>query len=258
MAAVGHAHAREVLLADLPAVTVLIGPRSVGKRTLAQEVVEAHGVPVLEFFEGVTMDDAREIRLFLGSESGARAVIIRLDGVRAEVSHLLLKTLEELGEGKHVIFLCEQRPLATILSRAWVFQCGYLNDAEMSQILFNLGVPPTNIPIIVSRGRGQVSEALDSLDVEIEKAPITALLGATAKKDEVMFGKIVSRLQESHLHLLRVWASEAQTGMWRLFAPDESYGLEPYAQAVGRALESKARPRLLVRSVMGRLMEVSK
>ena len=139
-----------------------------------------------------------------------------------------------------------------------MFPCGYLNDAEMTQVLFDLDVPPANIPILVSRGRGQVSMALESLDMEVVKAPVVALLRAASSGDESMFGKIVSRFQETHLTLLRIWASEASTGMWRLFTPDEAYGLEPYAAVVGRALESKARSRLIVRSVIGRLMEVRK
>jgi hypothetical protein len=237
----------------------LLGPPSVGKRTLAQQIVEYHEIAqVLEFYEGVSMDEARAIRAFLSESVESRAVILRLDPVRSEVSHLLLKTIEELGEGRHVIFLAVRQPLATILSRAWVYRCGYLSDPEMAQILFDQGVSPANIPLLVAYGRGQVSVALGSLDVEIEKAPIIALLRATAEGDEVMFGKVVSRSREEHLHLLRVWASEASTGMWRLFEPRESYGLEPYASGVGRALESRARARLLIRAVMGRLMEVSR
>lgn len=257
MSTIGHEQVRAALQKELPPVTLLLGPASVGKRTLAEEIVAHHQIgEVLSFYEGVSMDEARTIRSFLSEAVSSRVVVIRLGPVRPEVSHLLLKTIEELQDGRHVIFLSERRPLPTILSRAWVYRCGYLSDQEMAQVLFDLDISPANIPILVARGRGQVSMALESLDVEIEKAPVTALLRATVSGDEVMFAKIVSRMQDRHLYLLRVWASEAATGMWRLFGPDESFGLQPYASGVGRALESKARARLLVRAVMGRLMEV--
>lgn len=216
-------------MAYLPSVVLLRGPRSVGKRTLAQALVRHHGCLSLETrtILTLTMDEAREIKGLCGRApmGPIRSFIIRLDGADDRALNAMLKVLEEPPDSARFLILAEGPVLPTIASRAITYRMGLLSDAEMSSVLNGQGMDGTALASAVINGRGQVDKATGVYDIEAGKARVLTAIKAISTKDRDLLDRALPDWGPATHTLLVTWCVETSTRQWRVFAERESFGM---------------------------------
>jgi hypothetical protein len=272
MAVIGHGQVVEHLRSDTPQVSLLLGPSSVGKTTVAEEVFESLGVSgaMLRRFEALRIADARSITSFTSRRSSLpKGAIVQLDGATDEATNAMLKVLEEPPSATYFMLCASTPPPLTIVSRSQVFRLGYLTDAEVARVLMSTK-PVLSLERAEKAARsagGQVSRAREMARLEESKGPVLSVLHAVAFGDEELFSNAIGGKREIEINgskrredtfgptqwrLLRTWAREALSGRWRAFSPAESYGLQKSPEVASRVLRmgDVSRPKVGVRCAL--------
>ena len=256
MTPIGHESVVRILGNDLPAVTLLRGPASVGKRTVAQWAFDHHGVlPVdQQFVPALGVEQARQVREWAirAPVGKIKAALIRLDSATEAGQNALLKILEEPPRTVRFVLTASSPPLDTITSRAIVLAMGVLTRDETERVLVErLGHDPRLARAAAAVAGGQVGRALDANDIEAQKTAVLTLLKAVAAHDVELFEASLANWDDTAHQLLWVWAAEVVTGRYRTFTVEETFGLHRTGVA-DKVLRSRvrSRARLAVRSVL--------
>lgn len=239
---IGHESARKFLETELPPVTMLRGPRSVGKWTLAEYLLEAHKIYEVDTrkYKSLDVPSAREIVTFAqrAPVGNLKAILIDLDFTSLAALNTLLKVLEEPPSPVRFILTLSGSTLDTVMSRSRVFQLGLLSDAEVCAVLSSVfGVRRDIAERSALIGRGQVQSALDSSTSEESRDRVLNILRVLAAKDfrglydffsaapsQMDNGvSVVWSLDDEQMFLR--WANECYTGRWSEFSPVLSCGL---------------------------------
>lgn len=244
-APVGHEAARRALEKELPDVALLLGPRSVGKMTLALYLANFYRVlPVdLKVIDPLNAERARELPKFTSTAAFGKfkLAVISLDKPPSftdnayEVSlNALLKVLEEPPPSVKFILTCSSKTLNTVISRSHVYRVGLLTNSELEKILTDkLGMSSSVAKASAALARGQVDVALGVEASEPMKNHVRSVLKAINEKDRQLFDQVSKnwagvkerQTAEAVREYLLCWAREALTGQWVLFSDDETYGL---------------------------------
>ena len=230
---IGHSANRQMLEDTLPPVSLLLGPPSVGKRTMAEYLRAYHGFHVsdtLNTCDGtLTKAVVRQIIEFVSTAGFGRGkfVIVRLDGASHASLHALLKILEEPPPRTYFMLLSAERPLATIASRCTTFHFGLLTHAELEMILRHGGVGTVAAIRGATLGHGRVRPALMAAVAENSYAGSLDILEALAGADREAFAKATREVNESTRLMLLCWCNEATTGRWQVFEQRHQFGIPP-------------------------------
>jgi hypothetical protein len=266
---IGHDRVLERLHSEIAPVTLLLGPPSVGKTTVAEEVFADLGVSgsLLRRYDVLRVADARSITSFTSRRSGQpKGAIVQLDGATDEAANAMLKVLEEPPPDTYFMLCASHPPPLTIVSRSQVFRLGYLTDAEVALILMSTK-PPLSRERAEKAARsagGQIARAREMARLEESKGPVLSALHAVAFGDEDLFANAVGGKREIEINgtrrredtfgpvqwrLLLTWAREALSGRWRTFSAAESYGLQKSPEVASRVLRmgDVSRPKVGVR-----------
>jgi replication-associated recombination protein RarA len=261
----GHEDARRQLERGLRPVTLLMGPDSVGKWTLAEHAARYHRAIPAEVIRAqeLSADQASDIRMrALRAPLGPiRAVLIRVDRAKSETAlNTLLKILEEPPAPVRFILTASTPPMPTIVSRSTVVRLGLLSDADVERVLVqSMGLAEDIAARLAPLGRGQVKRAADADSSSNSRQLVVALLKAAATGDAALADR-ASRSWDDEAHdLLWTWAFEAGSGRWRVFSAEESFGLAGDPSASRRLVAvlsnaGRARPRVAVRVAAEALM----
>src|SRR5947207_1278431 len=168
---IGHADAVAALTRELPPVTLLLGPPSVGKWTLTHHLADVHGVAMVDraiYPDGLSVEAARAIISFVSRAPFGpfKVVTARLDHSSDAAFNALLKTLEEPPPTArflltHSCSLTGRSHLPpTVVSRGHRHFLGLLSPDELRDVLIGTGMSPTAATKAAALGRGQVSAAL--------------------------------------------------------------------------------------------------
>lgn len=243
----------------LPAVSLFLGPSSVGKWELAEWLRVKHGFLASDVLriKRLTQDNAKFVARFaVGSPQGShRLVIIRLEKATSTALNTLLKTLEEPGTTKFIL-VTTQKPIATIVSRCSVFEFGLLTDAQVSGILISVkGFGESLAVERASKAGGRVRPALSQGFRQDQKALVLRALEALASKDAKTLDSLAPKWLEEHTQLLVAWCYESITGRWKLFIEDEtSIRGAAIPLKILVALREELRPRLVVRAALASVL----
>lgn len=244
---VGHEAARAELESALPPVTLLIGPRSVGKTTLAHHLIFHHKCRWSMDYGKLTAALAREIVESAPIRRTALDIrVIDMDGSTEAAQNILLKVLEESPAHCRFILIASGQPLPTVVSRSQVYRVGLLTDAQVAQVLReNCGISSEHAAnMAAARGRGQVAPAIAAAE-DKEADRITSVVSAAVRAaTQGNLGSSVMSLAlrnwtDEHTVVLRRWAAEAASGRWVVFTQDFAPGVNR-AAALG-VLEALAR-----------------
>lgn len=251
----GHDTVRRHLEEQLPAVTLLRGPESVGKRTLSEHLAHHHGYLEVDTKRHLqlTVDDSRELRRFCSTTPMGKAGklgIVRLGGATDAALNSLLKLLEEPPPYARFILSSVDSPLDTIASRAQVFRLGLLTPEQLLLVLTaRLGMEPKMAERASVLGRGQVSRALLVGEQDAGRAYVLGALKAVSDQDGELLAAALNKWDDAAHELLATWCREAITGRWQTFTTAETFGLAgtdiPYT--ILEKLRLAARPRLAAR-----------
>ncbi len=228
---IGHERVREALEANLLPATLIAGPRSVGKRTLARHLVTHHEVGAydLSHLSVLTVEAVRRMKPFMSTAPfGAfRLALIDLDEASNQAQNALLKVLEEPPATARFLLTASRAVLPTIASRCQKHRLGYLTQDEVTQVLISLGTPADRARKAAMFSGGQVRPALDGdRRAETQRANVTNLIKAIALGDTDGFRDVFSTWDTQSSELLTTWFTEAITKQWLIFTAEEAYGLD--------------------------------
>ncbi len=226
---VGHEDVRRELEQRLPPVALLMGPESIGKRTLTDYLLEYHKIKSGDSRRDycLTTMGVRDYRNFCETAPRGqyKVVILRLDGAHAIALNALLKVLEEPPPTARFLLISSGPTLPTIMSRSEIYRMALLSDVEVSQVLVQQGIPDGVALRVASFGRGQVKHALESRVNETAKATVISILKSISEKDKDLFDRTMRDCDDAAIRLLVCWIREALTGRWLVFSQQESYNL---------------------------------
>lgn len=254
---IAHAKIRDRLEWDLPAVSLFIGPKSVGKWTMAEHLVSYHRINTLNVLriEHLDASAAHSLSLLAGlSPVGPLTLaIVRLDGSTPETKTILLKTLEECSNPNRVrfILIASDYVPETISSRSTVFRFSLLSEEEVRLVLVARGWSVDQATLYAPRGRGQVGAATTAATADWfdAKTTVGAALSAILTRDEEILFRLADKWTEAHTTLMETMCREALSRRWQAFSESECEGLvRKLALRILFALRADVRPRLIVRA----------
>lgn len=258
----GHARVRGTLEERLPPVTLLQGPPSVGKWTLAVLLAGHHTEQAVDRREipRLTVDRARDLKAFCGVApfGSLKVVVVDLEGAHEGALNALLKLLEEPPPSARFILVSSKPVIPTIVSRAEVHRMGVLSVDDLIRII--VSVSGETGPAAVERARraeGRADRALEPGAGRDGKAKAAGLLRMASTGDLDQLDAILRRVPAAEagdvLAAVEVWAREARTGRWSIYGREDVPPLP--AQVVVKVLERlgrmvPVRPRLALREVL--------
>lgn len=228
MTVYGHDAVAAMLREHLPQVALLLGPSSIGKRTLAEHLADFHRIPDSDRFitpNPLSIAAARGVISFVGTRPfGAfKLVIGRLDDASRPALNALLKTLEEPPPSARFLLTCTRPTLPTVMSRCHVYRLGLLTTDQVAAVLVQRGMSPDAAGKAAAVSRGQVSNALRQRASGREEA--LAVLKAVADRDGVAFTAAFRTFDEAAAEHLQLLLTEAATGNWLNYRTADTFGL---------------------------------
>lgn len=258
----GHESARRALEEHLPQVTLLRGPASVGKWTLAQYAAQFHGVMPADqlWFPELGVENSRDLKQFASKAPFGKFKFVgaRLDGASPSALNALLKLLEEPPPTIVFVLVTSLPTLDTIASRSHVHQLGFLSSDEISGVLTaRMGMSFESVGELLPFARGQVAPLLARESVDQARASVLTVLRALKDKDRELLEAGAAQWDAASQDMLKVWCVEALTQRWSVFSESETFGLldSPlYPLRVLMAMNISPRPKLSVRVLLEPLM----
>lgn len=258
---IGHRAARLFLEKELPPVSLLYGPPSIGKWTLTEHLAQHHNIRAVDRWAapyGMTVSTARSIIEWsrMSPVSGPiKLVSATLDSSQDAAMNVLLKTLEEPPPYLRFLLVASQDVPATVISRSAVFSMGMLTDLEVTEVYVELGYTHDKARRAAAHARGQVVRGRDA-DILVQvKNQVSTLAKALATGDRDLLENVTRDWDNKHTEMLITLFTECLTRRWREFTIEDAHGLHDnrdrlwqMVSALGRF--SKARPKLAVRAAL--------
>lgn len=257
---IGHTVVRSYLERELPPATMLYGPPSVGKWTLATHLADHHRVHPIDRWSveyGMTVDTVKLITHFAARAPHGtyKLVIARLDDVRKQALNAMLKTLEEPPPRVRFLFTATQMPIPTIASRCTCFEMGILSLGELEAIYQEQGLTQHRARLAARHARGNVGRGFTFERTDQHRAQVLAVVQAIVVGDRDQFAGCFTEWDGRSTELLRTLLNEALTHRWSTFKQAEACGLEEDRRRLwfmvgSLARLAQARPRLGVRAAL--------
>ena len=248
---IGHEPTRQFLATTgLPRVVLFLGPASVGKWTLAEQLRRDLDIDrsTVVRVRSLTMDAARELTS-LALTHGPRLIIIRLDGASDAAMNVLLKALEEADGGNRFILIASGHVLTTLMSRAQLHFFGLLSADQVKEILIERRFNPVEAERLAKASGGQVRTALALADNVDAKVVVLSALRCITERDADSLDNLAAKWTDDHTTLMARLCREAISRRWALFSEAEVDGLgRKLPLRILTALRADVRPRLVVRA----------
>lgn len=247
---------------DLPQVSLFLGPKSVGKRRLANEYARENTNSPRDLFRinRLTAELAREVGHFLHTAPAGtlwRIAIINIDATPITNLNTLLKSLEEMPRFSQAILLASSPPIETIRSRAGVVhEFSLLSEEEVATALIRRGINKADAQMRAAESGGQVKDVLYREEIVKLKSQVLIVARCFREHDNAALDGLASRWTDEHTTLLVKLAHEALTGRWRVFNDAEVGTISPRIWlAILRALKPDVRPRLVVHAQLAGVLK---
>lgn len=256
----GHEENVRALKEGLPAVSLFLGPKSVGKWELAEWLrayFKVLSADVLRI-KRLTQDNARFVAQFasVAPHGEFKLVIIRLEKATPNALNTLLKTLEEATTTRFIL-ISTAHTLPTIESRSAIFEFGLLSERDVADILVGArNFDPDTAEDRAKKSQGRVESALKHYSRQDDKLLVLRALEAIASKDAKTLDSLAVRWQEEHTQLLIAWCYESLTSRWIQFMEDEcSIRGTAIPLRILIAVREELRPRLVVRAALASVLQ---
>lgn len=259
---IGHAAVRRTLESDLPPVTLLLGPASIGKRTLTEHLRKHHQVHPVDAYrltEPLCVAEVRDVIRFVGTRPQGEFKLVtgRLDGASTSALNAALKVLEEPPDTARFLLTCTRNTLPTVMSRCRVFRMGFLLAGQVRDILVQQGVAAPIATKVAVRNFGQVAPALRVAtgSDEQERSVVLGLVQSLATRDHEMFDKAMKVWDEAATVMFVRWLHEVATDTYLVYTRDDAYGFDRSLRTVQGLAEAisrtpGARSRLGIRAAL--------
>lgn len=257
---VGHQGVVEALSSQLPPVSIITGPPSVGKRLIAAYAAIVNNVSRVDFTEvlRLTVEEANRVKQFMSVQpmEGFRYAVIDLDSASRAATDKLLLTLENPPSYAKFALISSGKAPRTIQTRASTFTVGLLEPEELLTILVNKGIPVNQATRLSKLGR--VDLALSAYSDLAAKHTALSVLDAVDSGDRILLMQAYKAVDEKAANMIVAAWEEAASQQWKIFDPAS---LGPFASrqvalkllAVWSTM-ADARPQLAVRAVLESVM----
>lgn len=257
---IGHRAARLYLEQRLPTATLLHGPASVGKWTLAHHLVTHHQVHAVDRWEvphGMSVETVKLVTAYAARapQGPFKLVIARLDDSSRPALNALLKTLEEPPPKVKFLFTSDNKTLPTVASRCTVFELGLLTASELEDVYRIQGMSAGKAHRAANYARGQVDRGYQAERNDGQKNQVLNLAKALATHDRDLFTAVFTAWDGRCTDLLSTLLTEAITQRWSTFTDIDTHGLHCDRPRLWRMVSAltrlpAARPRLGVRAAL--------
>lgn len=257
---IGHLGARTYLETRLPPATLIYGPPSVGKWTLANHLADFHKVKPVDRWmveHGLSIETVRLITHYAARAPHGpfKLVVARLEGSSRQALNALLKTLEEPPPTVRFLFTASTRVLPTISSRCITFEVGELNPEELEQVYKTKGLNTHRARSAAAYARGNVERGFGFESANAHRHQVITLAKSLAAGDRDGFTACFTGWDGRSSDLLTVFLTECLTQRWSTFAEKDASGLHEDRRRLWKMITalmrvSRARPRLGVRAAL--------
>lgn len=257
---IGHHNARTYLERNLPNATLLHGPRSIGKWTLAAHLAEHHRIAPVDRWDvphGLTIDTVRLLTAYAhrAPHGRFRLIIARLDDSGRPALNALLKVLEEPPPTVRFLLTSAGRTLPTVASRCTVFELGALSVAELETLYRRQGMPAVKAQRAALYARGSVERGYHAQKADQYRIQIVNLAKALSIGDRDLFNAVFSTWDARCSELWCTFLTECLTQRWQQFTEADTFGMHHDRARLWRLVAAStrlpsARPRLGVRAAL--------
>lgn len=228
---IGHTVARAHLERELPTATLLFGPASVGKWTLANHLADHHRVATIDRWQvphGMTIDTVRLVTAYArrAPHGAFKLIQARLDATGKPALNALLKTLEEPPPRVKFLLTSASKTLPTIASRCTVYELGLLSRHQLEQIYAAQGLPAAKASRAAAYAHGQVQQGYDADNADAHRNQVSTLAKALSTGDRELYDNVFRSWDTHSQIMLSTLLSECLTGRWRVFTEPDAHGLQ--------------------------------
>jgi DNA polymerase III delta prime subunit len=257
---VGHKGVTEALSSQLPPVSIITGPPSVGKRLVATHAAISHNISRIDFTEVkcLTVSEATRIKKFVSTKPmhNYRFALIDLDLASGPAVNDLLKLLEEPPSYARFSLIGSNPVPRTVLTRGHKYSVGLLNSDELFQILSAQGLSETDSLKFSKLGR--VDLAMQAYSDVAAKATAISVLQSVEANDYVLFCQAYKGVDEKAANMIVTALEESSAQIWKIFNPDHLGAFNQRKVALNIlsmwSNVNSARPQLAVRTALESVM----
>jgi hypothetical protein len=258
---VGHQGVIGALSSQLPPVSIITGPPSVGKRLIAAHAAMTNNISRVDFTEvgKLTVNEASRIKDFMSVSpmSNLKFALIDLDNASDAAINDLLQALEYPPKYARFSLISSKRVPHTLRTRAGhKFTVGLLKPEELFQILVSKGIKEDDASKASTLGR--VDLAIAACTNSAARTTALTVLESAASNDYVLFAQAFKAVDDNTAKVIINMLEEAASQKWKLFNPNY---LGPFSdRRVALAVLSSwstvatARPKLAVRAALESIM----
>lgn len=257
---IGHHGARAYLERALPTATLLVGPPSVGKWTLATHLANHHHVHKVDQWRvehGMNIETVRLITHYAArAPQGAfKLVIARLDDASRQALNAMLKTLEEPPPKVRFLFTSATKVIPTISSRCINFELGMLSTPELERLYLDQGYTGSKARRAAVFARGQVDRGYSAESTDQHRIQVITLVRAITAGDHEQFAAAFATWDARNSELLSTLFTECLTRRWLTFSEADAAGIADDRRRLWQMVAAMmrvqaARPRLGVRAAL--------
>lgn len=154
---IGHQEVTKALSQQLPPVSIITGPPSVGKRLIAAHAAIVNNVNRVDFMQRkqLTIADAAEVKRFMSirPQSHLKFALIDMDYSTSAAIDDLLTELEQPAEYARFTLISSKRLPKVLQTRAQKYTVGLLKQNELYEILVSQGIPSGEATRLSNLGR---------------------------------------------------------------------------------------------------------
>ena len=258
---VGHQGVIGALSSQLPPVSIITGPPSVGKRLIAAHAAMSNNVARVDFTEvsKLTVDEATRIKRFMHDQPmhNYKFALIDVDYASEPAINDLLKALEEPPSYARFSLISSRRLPRTILTRGHKYSVGLLKSDELFTILTAKGIPSADAEKV--SGLGRVDKALQAYSDTSAKTTALNVIQSVEANDYELFVQAYKAVDQRAAEMIIVLLEESACQNWKLFNPDYLgvFKKKNVALTILSAWSNvaSARPQLAVRAALESVMK---
>jgi hypothetical protein len=250
----GHAAILASLERDLPAVSLFLGPFSVGRWTVAEHARWRYGIEgddVLRVHD-LTVDSARTIKEFTLTRpaiSRFKLVIVDLHKATAVAQSMLRSSLVMPLNARIIVIAQPYEVWEYLKEHAVTYQFRYLAPKDISAVLVErMNFSPDRADDLALRAGGQVYGALKLADADDSIERVRKVIHALRTHDQDELNESAGRWTDEDTAWLAQWCNESLSGQWRVFEASEAADSKSLPLRILIATKPRVRPRLVVRS----------
>jgi hypothetical protein len=257
---VGHEGVIEALSSQLPPVSIITGPPSVGKRMIAAYAAIKNNIARVDVTEvtRLTVDEAVRIKDFMAVSpmESYRYAIIDLDKASRAATDKLLVTLENPPSYAKFTLITSGRAPRTLQTRAARFTVGLIDPQNLLMILINKGIPVSQGQHLAKLGR--VDLAVNAYADSAAKNTALNVLNAVESDDRILLMQAYKAVDEKAANMILAALEESAAQTWKLFDP-ALLGVFAKRQVALKLLAAwstmaDARPQFAMRAVLESVM----